>query len=325
MYESETTRLQREVDTFTQKYEHEKRRLLILEEQIKQVNEELEQRDSSIKQMKPSFLAEKKTNIKLQTSSKTVNNERVKLNQTKARNQKLRQEVDVLRKELSSAIGEVDRIKKGIKRAKKEAEGQNKEYILGKKFSEEANNQIIALRAKHEEEKERFEVEIQKLQERLKEKDEVIEFDDKNFDQTFAQAKDKIKGSDFANPVAILKLRLQKIVATNKEKKKLMDQYIRNVRVIEDAFEQIKEASGISNIEEIVTTFIKAEEQNYSLYNYVNMLNTETDALEESNKDVKEQISRILKRGELSEKERENLQQQLELECDQLGAEIDRK
>jgi hypothetical protein len=147
----------------------------------------------------------------------------VKLNQTKARNQKLRHEVDVLRKELSSAIGEVERIKRGIKKAKKEAEGQNKEYILGKKFSEEANNQIIALRAKHEEEKERFEVEIQKLQERLKEKDEVIEFDDKNFDQTFVQAKDKIKGSDFSNPVAILKLRLQKIVATNKEKKKLMD------------------------------------------------------------------------------------------------------
>jgi len=163
LYESETTRLQREVDTFTQKYEHEKRRLLILEEQIKQVNEELGQRDSSIKQMKPSFLAEKKTNIKLQTSSKTVNNERVKLNQTKAKNQKLRQEVDVLRKELSSAVGEVERIKKGIKRAKKEAENQNKEYVLGKKFSEEANNQIIALRAKQEEEKERFEIEIQNL------------------------------------------------------------------------------------------------------------------------------------------------------------------
>jgi hypothetical protein len=97
------------------------------------------------------------------------------------------------------------------------------------------------------------------------------------------------------------------------------------VRVIEDAFEQIKDASGISNIEEIVTTFIKAEEQNYSLYNYVNMLNTETDTLEESNKDIKDQIGRILKRGELSEKERENLQQQLELECEQLGADIDRK
>jgi hypothetical protein len=39
-----------------------------------------------------------------------------------------------------------------------------------------------------------------------------------------------------------------------------MDQYLRNVKVIEDAFDQIKQSTGISNIEEIVTTFIKAEE-----------------------------------------------------------------
>ena len=86
VYISETMRLQREVDTFTQKYEHEKRRLLILEEQIKQVTSELEDRHKSINSMKPSFLAEKKSNIKMQTSSKNVNNERVKLNQTKAKN-----------------------------------------------------------------------------------------------------------------------------------------------------------------------------------------------------------------------------------------------
>lgn len=39
-----------------------------------------------------------------------------------------------------------------------------------------------------------------------------------------------------------------------------MDMYVRNVKIIEDAFEQIKEATGISSTEEIVTTFIKAEE-----------------------------------------------------------------
>jgi hypothetical protein len=72
-------------------------------------------------------------------------------------------------------------------------------------------------------------------------------------------------------------MRLAKIVATNREKKRLMDQYLRNVKVIEDAFEQIKESTGISSVEEIVTSFIKAEEQNYSLYNYVNMLSTEID------------------------------------------------
>ena len=94
--------------------------------------------------------------------------------------------------------------------------------------------------------------------------------------------------------------------------------------MIEDAFEQIKEASCISNIEEIETTFVKAEEQNHSLYNYVNMLNTETDVLEESNRDINDQINRIIERGQMSDKEKRNLQKQLEDECKHLESEIDR-
>jgi len=65
---------------------------------------------------------------------------------------------------------------------------------------------------------------------------------------------------EFANPVALLKIRLQKWTINNKEKKQLMDMYIRNVKIIEDAFETIKAETGISSTEEIVTTFIKAEE-----------------------------------------------------------------
>jgi coiled-coil domain-containing protein 63/114 len=57
---------------------------------------------------------------------------------------------------------------------------------------------------------------------------------------------------------------------------------------MKDAFDQIKEATGISSIEETVTSFIKAEEQNYSLHNFLNMLGTETDLLEESNREIKE-------------------------------------
>jgi len=73
-----------------------------------------------------------------------------------------------------------------------------------------------------------------------------------------------------------------------------------------------------------VTTFIKAEEQNYSLYNYVNMLNTETDALEESNKEIKEQIEKIMERGKMSEKEKEELKLNLEKDVAQLEGTIDK-
>ena len=58
----------------------------------------------------------------------------------------------------------------------------------------------------------------------------------------------------------ILKLRVNKVQAVNKEKKRLLDQYGKNAAIIEHDFDQIKDNSGFSNIDEIVTTFIKAEE-----------------------------------------------------------------
>lgn len=45
------------------------------------------------------------------------------------------------------------------------------------------------------------------------------------------------------------------------------------MRVIDEAFVTIKEATGLTDIEEIETTFIKGEEQNYNLLTYVDVLN----------------------------------------------------
>ena len=144
---------------------------------------------------------------------------------------------------------------------------------------------------------------------KLKEKDDYIDIEDKGI--KLNESTDANAQAEISNPIVILKRRLNKIIETNKEKRRLMDQYLRNVKVIEDAFDQIKQATGISNIEEIVTTFIKAEEQNYSLYNYVNMLNTETDQLEESNKEIQEQITKIMERGKVSDEERQELLRKL--------------
>jgi chorismate mutase len=52
----------------------------------------------------------------------------------------LRREIDALRKELLSAFNEVTNLKKNIGKTKTKAEVQNKEYIVGAKVAEEANN-----------------------------------------------------------------------------------------------------------------------------------------------------------------------------------------
>ena len=150
------------------------------------------------------------------------------------------------------------------------ASDANKDSVVQARQASETHNQILALKAKHEEGKEIFELEIKKLQEQLKEKDEKVEFNDKSLNQTMQESKGPGgKPAEFANPIEILKIRLNSITKKNKEKKKLLDQYIRNARIIEEAFSTIQEATGITNIDEIVTTFIKAEEQNVSLFTYV--------------------------------------------------------
>lgn len=103
-----------------------------------------------------------------------------------------------------------------------------------------------------------------------------------------------------------------------------MDQYLRNVKVIEDAFEQIKEATGITAIDEIVTSFIKAEEQNYSLLNYVNKLTNETDQLDDQNKEIHEQIDKMIELKNYSQEQKDSLRQQMEDELNFYETEIEK-
>ena len=77
----------------------------------------------------------------------------------------------------------------------------------------------------------------------------------------------------------ILKRRLKKLITKNKEKVKYIQQYQKILKIIDDAFTQIKQCSGITDIEEINNTFIKSEEQNYSLYTYVDILSQDIEYL----------------------------------------------
>ena len=97
-----------------------------------------------------------------------------------------------------------------------------------------------------------------------------------------------------------------------------MEMYTRNVQIIEDAFKQIKEATGISSVEEIVTTFVKAEEQNYSLYNYVNMLNSDIDMVEEQNKQISVEIKFHMALSTKSEAEKHKAREDLVKEIEEM-------
>ena len=330
LHETEVQRLQREADDYTKKLEHERKRYLILEDQIKQMLTEYNEKKDKIKEMIPSEEDFHLQEVARRHVNHLLANERVHLNDTIGRNKYVKAEIDIMRKEILFAKDSIIKMQKQIGKIKKEATVTNKDYIQGSKHADETNNQILALKAKHEEEKEKFELEIKKLQERLKERDEPIEFDDKTFNQSQAAStgtgKEQGGGmkQEFSNPIAILKLRLQKIIVTNKEKKYLLDKYMRNARIIEDAFDQIRDQSGSStlNIEEIVTTFIKSEEQNRSLQTYVNLMNQDTDQLDETNRGLDKNIDQFQSIVKMTEIEKQNKLVQMRSKAETLRSQI---
>ena len=65
------------------------------------------------------------------------------------------------------------------------------------------------------------------------------------------------------------------------------------VQNFEEAFNKIKAATGISDIEELVRTFIKNEDHNFSLFNYVNEQNNEIEKYEEQIQALREEERRF--------------------------------
>lgn len=129
-----------------------------------------------------------------------------------------------MRKEISFAKDSIKTMKELINTLKTDSVASNKDAVIQARTANETNNQILALKAKHEDGKEVFELEIKKLQEKLKEKDEPIEFNDKSI-AAMQETSSKIgdKKSSFANPIEILKIRLKQVTNKNREKKKLLD------------------------------------------------------------------------------------------------------
>jgi hypothetical protein len=66
------------------------------------------------------------------------------------------------------------------------------------------------------------------------------------------------------------------------QEKSKLDDVARRVRFYDEAFAKIRTATGIAEIDQLVATFHKNEESNFSLFNYVAEQNTEIEKLEEA-------------------------------------------
>ena len=137
IHESETTRLQREVDIYTQKFENEKRKLQILQDQIKQVENELSERKENISKIRPKAVDDKRDYIRLDGQEHACKIEQLSLNQTKTKNKQYKEEIDMLRKEIMYKNSESRRLENLTKKMHKKAEQENSAALYSKSLAEQ--------------------------------------------------------------------------------------------------------------------------------------------------------------------------------------------
>eukprot|EP00899_Mesostigma_viride_P003312 jgi/Mesvir1/12982/Mv05993-RA.1 len=304
---AQITRLQDQADMFTRKIELEKRRVAELDKQIAMINIKIMEQRKKMGGVN----AAKENNTQIQKQIKILENRLdkalVKYNEALAHNKKLRESIDNLRRERLV----FDQIYKKLEKELADKKKEMASIIEASNAAYEARDQALAemaeLKAQADREQAAFEAEWRelgnlieqdrKLKDMMKSKVRSTEEQrgDMGLDEESKLRKKVIKGSWH-----IAKDRAAQQVSIDK------------VQSYGEAFAKIQQATGIYDIDELVTTFINAEDQNFSLFNYVNELNQEIEKLEEQITEIKAEIDKYKGQGVSTDNQRKKILKELE-------------
>ena len=339
--QAQIAKLQDTGDMYTRKIELEKRRIDELDKQMQLMHKKIwEQR-----QKMGGINASRENNQAIAKQIRILENRLdkalKKYNEALAHNKKLRENIDNLRRERLVFDQIYKKLEKELAEKKKEMariiEISNKAY----EARDAAQQEMAALKHQADKEQVEFEKEWKELGKMIEQDRKMKDFMKKEREKLSLQAR-------AAPPAAALptapSLSLphthspsppppsaqehrgeMSIEDEQKLKKKVLKgnwgiakdkasihASMEKVQSYEEAFAKIQAATGISDIDELVTTFINAEDQNFALFNYVNELNAECEKLEEQIADIKAEIEKYKGQGLNTDNQRKKILKDLE-------------
>ena len=230
-------------------------------------------------------------------------------NEAISHNKKLRDEIDVLRRERITFDEVYKKANKELAEKKREMANVVEITNIAYEARDQAHNEIAALRAQGDREAAQFDAEWREL-------GRIIEHDKKMKE---ADMRNKLKAAELG--LALAEGKETAGMNTSKgdwatEAKKGASQ----LALYEEAFKQIKKATGMTDIDDLVTAFIAAEDQNFSLFNFVNELNKEQEKLEEQAAELRAEIARYQGSGSVEHVQRKRILLDLEKQLVKMDA-----
>jgi DNA repair exonuclease SbcCD ATPase subunit len=277
--------MEQAIESLMFKLDNEKRESDYLDDQIKT----LESSFSSLKASKK-FDSPKKNplSIKATLLEKQIEFEIAQFDQLKNENSEIRKEVDRYRLENSAYKKSLASLKALIQTSSFKA--IRLKELSKAKISNVINNQskISSLRSKSVATKVEYDERVRTLSSVIRQKSQ-ISVEEKN-NERLQELLNNLKG---CNVFGIQGVLIKKWQEVHLKKKLEIDEYQKYVDRIHAGFEEIRSALGVTKVEEMVTSFIKSEEQSHELYKYLTSLNTDIDTLQENLRESQSKIEKL--------------------------------
>mmetsp|Transcript_40729 Transcript_40729/g.77773 ORF Transcript_40729/g.77773 Transcript_40729/m.77773 type:complete len:538 (+) Transcript_40729:438-2051(+) len=287
---AQVERLQSEQEKYKAKAEAEKRRLMELQRQEETLQAKVMQRRAKLGGPNAPRDSAEQVKKQIKILQNRLEKALAKHNGTLASNRTLRENIDNLRRERLVFNQMYKKLEKEIVDRKKDMlhiiEVSNRAY----EAREAAVNEMARLKAQSDREHQVFEAEFKEL-------GRLIEHDRKMRDYMRVRSKDEAEGANLEDDEThkarkksgskSVALRASQSLATVHTSHTADDSQVQSYS---EAFAKIQAASGIAEFDDLMSTFISAEDENYRFYKYVDELTQEISRLEEQILDIQKEI-----------------------------------
>mmetsp|Transcript_22591 Transcript_22591/g.31476 ORF Transcript_22591/g.31476 Transcript_22591/m.31476 type:complete len:541 (-) Transcript_22591:280-1902(-) len=304
------TDLQDEADVHLRKIEVERRRLEELDKQLHLAASKQEAQRRAAGGVNATKEIDQQVQRQIKVLESRLDKALIKFNEALAHNKSLREEIDHLRRERSTFETIYKKLEKELHEKKKLMVNVIEISNIAYEARDQAQNEIAALRAQADKEESAFELET---------KETAKAMDDEVRAADLAKEVSMVSVGGLSTEQEVLKKRVIGHNWTFGKERSMVDTIAEKVRMFDDAFAKIQAATGLTDINELVTSFINAEDQNFSLFNFANELNQETEKLEEQAAELKGELEKAKGSGASKEGQRkqviEDLESELEMTC----------
>eukprot|EP01039_Chlorochromonas_danica_P009443 gene9443-10432_t len=307
-------RLQEEAGRYMKKIETERAKIADLDKQIIKYQELILDQKARLGGVN----AAQVNNQLIQKQIKVLDNRLDKcltrFNETIAQNKSLRQKIDEYRRERIVFDVIYKKLERDLHEKKKEMTAIINDSKNAYQARDKSQSEMAALQQHAEKERAEFESEFKELGDLIKQQQIALEqLRLKQFERTDdMSSKASVMQEEEGRPGDPSGAILASWGDPRKDKNLLAPLSQEKIHSYEEMLLKIQEATGLRDVQEIVNKFLEAEEQNFSLFNYVNDINSEIERLEHSISNMRSQIEKYRGQGLSSDSQRKKTVRDLE-------------